>query len=161
MTTVSIEIPPADLAALKPAVSPGVGGTRRNGTIGSMRRSPSVVPFLVAAQLAAVLALPQAAIAQPKTVAAVRGGMPYAVREDAMRFADDVAARRNLDRDWVRATIGSARLLPNVPRLMLPAPRGTAKNWAAYRGRFIDPVRIAAGVRFWRDNAATLARAEA
>ena len=57
--------------------------------------------------------------------------------------------------------VGAARFLPNVPRLMLPAARGTAKNWRAYRGRFIDPVRIAAGVRFWRDNAATLARAEA
>lgn len=78
-----------------------------------------------------------------------------------MRFADDIATRRNLDRDWVRATIGAARLLPNVPRLMLPAPTGTPKNWNAYRGRFIDPVRIAAGVRFWRANADTLARAEA
>ena len=85
----------------------------------------------------------------------------YANRDDAMQFADDVAARRNLDRDWVRRTIGGARFLPNVPRLMLPAPRGTAKNWRVYRSRFIDPVRIAAGVKFWRDNAVTLARAEA
>ncbi|MDB5731630.1 MAG: transglutaminase protein, partial [Variovorax sp.] len=93
--------------------------------------------------------------------AANRDGLPYATRDDAMRFADDVAARRDLDRDWVRATIGSARLLPNVPRLMLPAPRGTAKNWRVYRSRFIDPVRIAAGVRFWRDNANALALADA
>lgn len=99
--------------------------------------------------------------AQKKTSATVRNGVFYATREDAMQFADEVAARRNLDRQWVRATIGNARQLPNVPRLMLPAPTGTPKNWYAYRNRFIDPVRIAAGVRFWRDNAATLARAEA
>jgi membrane-bound lytic murein transglycosylase B len=91
---------------------------------------------------------------------AVRGTVPYATRDDAMRFADDVAERRGLDRDWVRATIGSARFLPNVPRLMLPGPVGTVKNWQSYRSRFIDPVRIAAGVRFWRANADTLARAE-
>jgi membrane-bound lytic murein transglycosylase B len=90
----------------------------------------------------------------------VRGSIPYATRDDAMRFADDVAARRGLDREWVRATIGSARFLPNVPRLMLPGPVGTVKNWQTYRSRFIDPVRIAAGVRFWRANADTLARAE-
>ncbi|MDP9992933.1 membrane-bound lytic murein transglycosylase B [Variovorax boronicumulans] len=90
----------------------------------------------------------------------VRGSTPYATRDDAMRFADDVAARRGLDREWVRATIGSARFLPNVPRLMLPGPVGTVKNWQTYRSRFIDPIRIAAGVRFWRENAATLARAE-
>ena len=91
----------------------------------------------------------------------VRNGPLYATRDDAMAFADDVAARRDLDREWVRATIGRARLLPSVPRLMLPPAKGTPKNWRAYRSRFIDPVRIAAGVRFWRANASTLARAEA
>lgn len=92
---------------------------------------------------------------------AVRGGAPYATRDDAMQFADEVAARRNLDRIWVRSAIGNARFLPNVPRLMLPAPRGTPKNWRVYRSRFIDPVRIAAGARFWRAHSASLARAEA
>jgi membrane-bound lytic murein transglycosylase B len=92
---------------------------------------------------------------------AVRGGALYATRDDAMQFADDVATRRNLDPEWVRATIGRARLLSNVPRLMLPGPKGAPKNWRVYRSRFIDPVRIAAGARFWRANAATLARAEA
>jgi membrane-bound lytic murein transglycosylase B len=96
-----------------------------------------------------------------KRTASIQGGVSYATRDDAMQFADEVAARRMLDRDWVRATIGDARLLSNVPRLMLPAPSGSPKNWAAYRARFIDPVRIAAGVRFWRSNADTLARAEA
>jgi len=96
-----------------------------------------------------------------KSTGPVRGGILYGTREDAMQFADEVAARRNLDRAWVRATIGNARQLPNVPRLMLPAPTGTPKNWYAYRSRFIDPVRIQAGVRFWRNNADTLARAEA
>ncbi len=77
-----------------------------------------------------------------------------------MRFADDLAERRDLDPAWVRAVISRARFLPQVPRLMLPAPRGKAKNWAAYRARFVEPVRIRAGVRFWEDHAATLARAE-
>ncbi len=92
---------------------------------------------------------------------ASRAGPSYAGREDAMQFADEVAARDGLDPAWVRASIGSARLLPNVPRLMVPAAPGATKNWRAYRGRFVEPVRIAAGVRFWRDNADTLARAEA
>ncbi|MEJ8851936.1 lytic murein transglycosylase B [Variovorax rhizosphaerae] len=98
--------------------------------------------------------------AAEKQSTAVRGGPTYATRDDAMQFADEVAARRKLDPEWVRATIGGARMLTNVPRLMLPAPKGTPKNWHAYRARFIDPVRIAAGVRFWRNNAETLARAE-
>ena len=77
-----------------------------------------------------------------------------------MRLADDLAERRGLERDWVRAAIGQAVYLPNVPRLMLPPARGTAKNWRVYRGRFIDPVRIRAGVRFWERNREALARAQ-
>ncbi len=103
--------------------------------------------------------------AKPSTKQAVKRssavGEAYAGRADAMAFADEIAARQNRDAAWVRATLGHARLLPHVPRLMLPAPAGSgAKNWAAYRSRFVEPVRIGAGVRFWRDNAATLARAE-
>lgn len=77
-----------------------------------------------------------------------------------MQFANDLAERRGLDREWVRQAIGQARLLPQVPRLVLPPARGTPKNWAAYRARFVEPTRIRAGVRFWQDNAEALARAE-
>ncbi|MBS0506620.1 MAG: lytic murein transglycosylase B [Proteobacteria bacterium] len=84
----------------------------------------------------------------------------YAQRSEAMQFADDVAERRGLDRAWVRRTIGQARLLSEVPRLVLPPPKGQPKNWAAYRARFVEPVRIRAGLRFWQDNAEALARAE-
>ncbi|HWI79446.1 MAG TPA: lytic murein transglycosylase B, partial [Ramlibacter sp.] len=61
---------------------------------------------------------------------------------------------------WVRDALGRAQFLPVVSRLMQPAPSGTPKNWRVYRSRFIDPVRIAAGVAFWQDNQATLERAE-
>ncbi|MDH6593871.1 membrane-bound lytic murein transglycosylase B [Variovorax sp. TBS-050B] len=134
-----------------------------------MRSSLSAPPRAAALLLlAACCAWPLGAAAQKKTsaaaarpVKAVTGSTPYATREDAMHFADQVAERRGLDREWVRATIGSARFLPGVPRLMLPGPPGGVKNWQVYRSRFIDATRIAAGVRFWRANAETLARAEA
>jgi membrane-bound lytic murein transglycosylase B len=84
----------------------------------------------------------------------------YATRDDAMAFADDLAQRRDLDPAWVRRAIGEARFLPTVARLMQPAPSGTPKNWRVYRSRFIDPVRIGAGVKFWQDNRAVLQRAE-
>src|SRR5262249_15252779 len=87
-------------------------------------------------------------------------GPAYARRADAMAAADDIAERRGLDRAWVRAAIGQARFMPAIVKLMLPAPAGTAKNWAAYRGRFVEPVRIAAGVDFWQANREALERAE-
>ena len=83
----------------------------------------------------------------------------YAESAEAMRFADDLAERRGLDREWVRQAIGQARLLREVPRLVLPPPKGQPKNWAAYRARFVEPVRIRAGLRFWQDNAEALVNA--
>ncbi|MDP2370333.1 MAG: lytic murein transglycosylase B [Rhodoferax sp.] len=77
-----------------------------------------------------------------------------------MREADDIAERRNLDRDWVRQAIGQARYLPSVAKLVLPPPSGTPKNWRLYRSRFIEPLRIQAGVKFWQANQQALARAE-
>ncbi|WP_332823660.1 lytic murein transglycosylase B [Ramlibacter sp.] len=91
--------------------------------------------------------------------ASTRSGPPYAEREDAMQFADEIAARRGLKPEWVRRTIGQAQNLSVVSRLMEPAPATQPKNWRAYRSRFIDATRIQAGVRFWEDNERTLQRA--
>jgi membrane-bound lytic murein transglycosylase B len=84
----------------------------------------------------------------------------YATRDDAMQMADDIAERRDLDKEWVRNAIGQARNMGQISRLMQPAAKGVAKNWRVYRSRFIDPIRIKAGVKFWQDNATTLAKAE-
>ena len=77
-----------------------------------------------------------------------------------MLFADDLAARRDLDPAWVRNAIGNARFNPTVVKLMQPAAKPFVKNWRVYRSRFIDPIRIAAGVKFWQANQDSLARAE-
>jgi membrane-bound lytic murein transglycosylase B len=87
-------------------------------------------------------------------------GPPYSEREDAMQFAEDVAARRDLDPAWVRRMLGQAQNLAVVTRLMQPPPATQAKNWRVYRSRFIDATRIQAGVRFWQENSKTLERAE-
>ena len=87
-------------------------------------------------------------------------GPVYAQRTDAMQAADDIAARRDLPPDWVRQAVGQARYLPQVAKYIQPPPPGTPKNWQVYRSRFIDPVRIKAGVRFWQDNQQMLTRAQ-
>ena len=84
----------------------------------------------------------------------------YASRPEAMRFADDMASRRDLDVQWVRQTIGQSRMSPTVVRLMQPPTKPFSKNWRVYRSRFIDPIRIAAGAKFWQENQAALTRAE-
>ena len=85
----------------------------------------------------------------------------YGQREDVMRFADDLAQRHGLDAAWVRAALAAARFVPAAAKAIMPAPSGTAKNWALYRSRFIDAARIRAGVAFWRTNEKWLRQAEA
>ncbi|MFZ2293787.1 MAG: lytic murein transglycosylase B, partial [Polaromonas sp.] len=67
---------------------------------------------------------------------------------------------RNLDPAWVREAIGQSRYSATVARLMQPPTQAFVKNWQVYRSRFIDPIRIEAGRRFWLENQASLARAE-
>ncbi len=95
-----------------------------------------------------------------KAVSQNATGPAYSTRADAMSWADDMAERRNLDRDWVRRAIGEAHHLTIVAKFITPPPAGTVKNWRVYRSRFIDPVRIQAGVRFWQGNREALERAE-
>ena len=86
---------------------------------------------------------------------------PYGQRDDVMRFADELAERNpNLDAAWLREQLAQARYVVAAARAIMPPPAGTAKNWAAYRARFIERERIAAGLAFWRANQAWLLQAE-
>ena len=81
---------------------------------------------------------------------------------DAVRvFIDEMVAQHGFDRAYLESLFGQARFIDSAVQLVKPAPPGKPKNWQAYRERFIEPIRIGAGVRFWNENAATLARAEA
>ena len=76
-------------------------------------------------------------------------------------FEDDMVARNGYDRAQIEDVIKQARFIDSAVQLVKPAPPGKPKNWSAYSDRFIEPIRINAGVRFWAENADALARAEA
>ena len=101
-----------------------------------------------------------------KTVAArtaeqnTASGPAYAQHEDAMAAASDIANRRDLSLQWVRRAIAQAHYSPQIAKLILPPPAGIAKNWRLYRSRFVEPIRIKAGVKFWQENRDSLARAQ-
>jgi len=84
----------------------------------------------------------------------------YATRTDAATLATELAQSLSLDPAWVWSVLSQARFQASVPKLMMPAPTPTAKNWGAYRARFIETKRVQAGVDFWRTHAAELKRAE-
>jgi membrane-bound lytic murein transglycosylase B len=87
-------------------------------------------------------------------------GPHYGSHPAAQAFVAEVAARRGLATEWLQAALASAQRRERVRELIMPPPAGTAKNWTAYRARFVEPRRIAAGLSFWRDHGAWLAEAE-
>jgi membrane-bound lytic murein transglycosylase B len=76
-------------------------------------------------------------------------------------FEDDLVNRQGFTREALEDVFARTRFVNTAVELMKPAPPGKPKNWQTYSARFIEPVRIRAGVNFWNDNADTLARAEA
>ena len=88
-------------------------------------------------------------------------GPAYGRQPTVLAFAAQASAHHGLDATWVERHLAQARRQEAVRRLIMPPPAGTAKNWAAYRARFIEPQRIAAGLAFWRANQRWLDLAEA
>ncbi|MFC5512190.1 lytic murein transglycosylase B [Massilia jejuensis] len=107
------------------------------------------------------------ALAPAVAAAAVSGidydGEPVNFSEwQVMReFIDEMVAKHGFERAALEAQMREVRFVESAVQLVKPAPPGKPKNWQAYSERFIEPIRINAGLRFWNENAAALARAEA
>jgi membrane-bound lytic murein transglycosylase B len=75
-------------------------------------------------------------------------------------FIDRMAAEHGFVRADLEAMFRKVRYVDTTKKLIKPAPPGKPKNWQAYRARFVEPIRIDAGVAFWNQYADALARAE-
>ncbi len=92
--------------------------------------------------------------------AAATHGPAYGKTTAALALADELAQQYDLPKAWVREQISHAQHLKGVPKMVMPPSVPTAKNWRAYRERFIEPRRIEAGTQFWQTHQNALARAE-
>jgi membrane-bound lytic murein transglycosylase B len=87
-------------------------------------------------------------------------GPAYGKTTVAIALADELAQQHDLPKAWVREQISKAQYLKGVPKMVLPPTVPTAKNWRAYRERFIESRRIDAGTQFWQTHQSALTRAE-
>lgn len=140
------------------------------------RTSSLLLALALPLSLAAASATPQQGGAK-KTASAAKRAQPvkkpaapfdyegeyvnFAAWKEVNAFLDEMVARHGFDRAALNALMLQVRYVDTAVQLVKPAPPGKPKNWQAYRDRFIEPVRVNAGVQFWNDNAAALARAEA
>ena len=80
---------------------------------------------------------------------------------EVQQFMDRLVAEHGFHRAELESFFSSATFTEKAVELMRPAPPGRPRDWQAYRARFVEPVRINAGVAFWQAHEQALARAEA
>ncbi len=83
----------------------------------------------------------------------------YDQRPEVQRFIDQMVRKHGFSRAQLTDTFRKARYNDTVSRLINPQSVSRPKVWTEYRGRFVEPIRIAAGVQFWRQHAEDLERA--
>lgn len=119
--------------------------------------------FFISLSLAAMLVAP-GCLDLPQAQAANLGNnsftTPHDLRPSRDSVIDDIASKHGLNRQWVANIIQDSRILEQIPPLMLPPSKGSAKNWQKYRSQFVNDSRIRAGLRFWLRNRKNLERAE-
>ncbi len=80
------------------------------------------------------------------------------------RFGVELAAQRKLSEPKVLKLLDEALYNPTVARIVAPVAAGqprAPRSWATYRGRVVEPIRIAQGQAFMQQYAAELDQATA
>jgi membrane-bound lytic murein transglycosylase B len=83
----------------------------------------------------------------------------FAADPQAQEFARHMAADYQFDAADLLRRFAQIRPNPTVLRLIAPPSQPSQRSWTRYRPRFVNTQRINGGVTFWRQHAATLARA--
>jgi membrane-bound lytic murein transglycosylase B len=86
---------------------------------------------------------------------------PYAQRQDVRAFVQEMHDRHGFDIDALDALFGRTKPIAAVIKAIMPPKDPGVRSWQAYRGRFVEPKRIASGRRFMQNYRAELAAAEA
>jgi peptidoglycan lytic transglycosylase B len=83
----------------------------------------------------------------------------YANNGNVDTFINEMVARYDFDPAKLHDLFAGVSYSATAVKLVTPAPTPAVKNWRVYQARFLDAVRLNAGVKFWRANQATLQRA--
>lgn len=83
----------------------------------------------------------------------------YAARGDVREFVNAVADRHGFARADLLKLFAHARFQAPVIKFIMPPRDPGIRSWRSYRGRYIEPQRIRAGLRFWDEHEAILREA--
>lgn len=78
-------------------------------------------------------------------------------RPEIESFIGEMVRKHRFERRALQRLFSQVQPRPGILRAI--STPGTARPWYEFRSRYVDETRIAGGVSFWQENAATLARA--
>lgn len=150
----------------KPAASaPALSHVRLPLVIAAFAAALSIAPASAQTQTQAptgmriAQAQPQQPMPQGQTFEEEIVPQRYANNAKVDAFINDMAGSHAFDPARLHALFSRVSYSATAVKLVMPAASPAVKNWRVYRSRFIEPIRINAGVKFWRANQATLQRA--
>jgi membrane-bound lytic murein transglycosylase B len=71
-----------------------------------------------------------------------------------------IAQIQGIPKASLEAGFLDVKTIPSIRKLVLPPSGSFKKNWASYRKRFVEPIRLKAGKSFWEQNQAFLSSVE-
>lgn len=124
----------------------------------------AILPLLLTLGLgphcAAQAAQPEAPAKRAATSAGQEEFVNFGQWKEVANFIDQMVEKHGFDKTELQALLAQVKYVDSAIQLIKPAPPGRPKNWRAYRARFVEPLRVNAGVKFWNDYAGALRRAE-
>lgn len=92
----------------------------------------------------------QAGRSQPGAMPWIKAGGQ--LTDDVQAYAEEVAQTRGVPLQHVQNLLQSAQYDATAARLMSPSKTRIRRSWVTYKNRFVEPIRINAGERFWQQH---------
>lgn len=134
--------------------------------ISALLRSSAVLPAatsvllsLFAAPYAQAQGTPEAATPSGQVFEEEIVPQRYANNPAVNSFIDDLVARYDFNSATLHSIFNQVSYSATAVKLVTPSTNPSIKNWSAYQRRFIEPIRINGGVKFWQANRAWLDKA--
>ena len=67
-------------------------------------------------------------------------------------FLEKVSKDHQIPLNSLQKAFEGTKTIPSIKKLVMPPPPGFQKNWKVYRSRFVEPRRLAAGQKFWKEH---------
>ena len=104
---------------------------------------------------------PKAEVVHPKSGNSIQGRQDYFQADGSLSpylhsWAQELALRNQIPFELVQSILQSASYNAQAARLMAPNKGQIKRSWSTYKNRFIEPIRIQAGLDFWQRHASVI-----